>query len=285
MQPDRPHVLLLATPPQNGTPHNDNHLRLETAFRKWGCTVTVLPHEAVLTAPLNPFDLIWPIGFGPLAGYQTRLRIMSQHPQWAFVNAPAAMSRLHSKDKWLTHAPETHVSEDPDVLIEIAMREGSWVLKPNVGSFGRHVIRVSSSQDIIELVDAHPGKWLLQRYLPEIMEGEYRTLITAGEIIGTYLRKPSNGFHANLNQSADLSAAQLPASHWPIVTRVLKELEAHRIRFAAVDTCGGYLMEVNVANPGGMATLDLLYGGQSADRVVASLLNAILIGPAPESSP
>lgn len=285
MQPDRPSVLLLATPPQKGTPHNDNHLRLETAFKKWGCTVSVLPHEAVLTSRLNAFDVIWPVGFGPLDGYQTRLGIMSQHPQRAFVNAPEAVSRLHSKDEWLGHAPETHVAQDPDVLIGVAMGEGSWVLKPNVGSFGRHVVRVSSSQDIIELMQAYPGKWLLQRYVPEIVEGEYRTLIAADKIIGTYLRKPSNGFHANLHQSANISGGRLPASHQPVVDSVMQALKTHHIRFAAIDTCGGYLMEVNVANPGGMATLDQLYGGQSADRVVQSVLNAILIDPEPESSP
>ena len=65
----------------------------------------------------------------------------------------------------------------------------------------------------------------------------------------------------------------------------MQALKTHHIRFAAIDTCGGYLMEVNVANPGGMATQDQLFGGQSADRVVQSVLNAILIDPEPESSP
>ena len=281
MNPNCPKVLLLVTPPRVGAPKNDNPLRLETAFRTAGCRVTVAPHEAVLSLPLSPFDLIWPVGFGPLAGYPARLKAMAQHARSLFVSAPEAVGQLHSKDKWLRYAPETHVADDPRILIEFADRGGQWVLKPNVGSYGRHVVRVSASRDIAKLMNAHPGTWLLQRYVPEIVQGEYRTLTAGGAIIGTYLRKPADGFHANLSQRSEAAAATLPNDHASILARTVDTLNPHSIRFAAVDTCGGHLMEVNVANPGGMATLDQLYGGNSAERVVDSILNADPTDPWP----
>ena len=41
-----------------------------------------------------------------------------------------------------------------------------------------------------------------------------------------------------------------------------------KIGFAAVDTCSGFAIEVNVVNPGGLSTLDELYQTDSATRVV-----------------
>ena len=45
-----------------------------------------------------------------------------------------------------------------------------------------------------------------------------------------------------------------------LVTATARDLSQSGIGFAAIDTCAGYILEVNVANPGGLGTLSEVYG-------------------------
>ena len=51
----------------------------------------------------------------------------------------------------------------------------------------------------------------------------------------------------------------------------VRDLQSEGIRFAAVDLVGTKLIEVNIANPGGLATLDALYGGDRAVQVASAV--------------
>ena len=55
--------------------------------------------------------------------------------------------------------------------------------------------------------------------------------------------------------------------------QVHAELSAAGVGFASIDTVAGYVMEVNVANPGGLATLAEVYGEAEADRTSQRLLD------------
>ena len=61
------------------------------------------------------------------------------------------------------------------------------------------------------------------------------------------------------------------------MSRVHHELISHRVGFAAIDTVGGYLMEVNLANPGGLQTLEDLYGTtqtQARNKTIVKAMEA-----------
>ncbi|NKC01110.1 MAG: hypothetical protein GKR90_21805 [Pseudomonadales bacterium] len=276
-------VLLLVSPPAQGTFHNDNHERLSLALEKRGLLVHHQPHNKLClnngiphigTYPLDAFELIWPVGFGPQQGYLDRLAILSLVEDSRFVSPPRTVFSLHNKSHWLEFAPETHMSNNSALLADIVAQGGHWVLKPATGSFGREVERVASAEEIyLRMADSASAYWLLQRYIGAIKDGEYRTIIAGNNIIGTYLRKPRDGFHANLSQEATAYATELPESHEGVVAATHQALQDARIGFAAIDTCGGYVLEVNVANPGGLSTLDGLYGGRSADLVVDSIVS------------
>ena len=100
---------------------------------------------------------------------------------------------------------------------------------------------------------------MLQRFLPEIALGETRTLIAAGRIIGSYLRVPTDQLHANLAQQGEAQITVLGNAQSTLVERIAADLLTQNIGFAAVDTVGDTLMEVNIANPGGLGTLNRLY--------------------------
>ena len=264
--------------------HNDNHERLASAFRAAAWEVTEVGHESIevranrLTiAKREPdaFDLVWLVGFGPAASYFDRMQLLMAVPESRFVNTPSAMTWLHGKHRWLDRMAETHTSASAATLLQVLDSGGDWVLKPTAGSYGRDV-RVfragAATLSAIEAVQASNGGGYLiaQRYLEDIGQGEKRTLIAAGNLIGTYLRRPREGL-ANLSAGARAEPAALSADERAWIGPLARELSELGIRFGAIDSVGEHLMEVNVANPGGLSTLAALTGTDPTPAVVAAI--------------
>ena len=263
-------VLLLASPPSAGAA-NDNHRVLTEAFTELGCEVTNAPHAALARindaicvqlptpTPLADFDLVWLIGFGPMESYARRRTLLRAAPLANFVTPPEAMHAYHSKTAWLPWAPLTICSAESEELIAAAVQHGGdWVLKPEAGSYGRDVLRITAGDHdrIAGHLAGRPGSvWLLQRFLPEIEAGEVRTLVAGGAVVGSYRRLPADRFKANLAQGASPEALRPQATPPAAVAPAIDLVLARGIGFAAVDTVGDYVLEVNVANPGGLSTL------------------------------
>ncbi|MEM1432652.1 MAG: hypothetical protein AAGG11_01205 [Pseudomonadota bacterium] len=289
----------------NGEIRNDNHQRLPLAFRRAGWAVTVCPSDSLAldadglscaAGPLEQFERIWHLGFGTAATFFDRMQMLFNLPAERFVTSPVALLTLHGKFRWLEYMPETHVSNDPRHLLARTGQGGEWVLKPPAGSFGRevrHLVgqRLGSEQD--EAKQAHNqallaaatdgGRYaVLQRYLPEVTAGETRVLTAAGQLIGQYLRVPvASGADdrpplANRAAGATTQVVSLNREQAFIASRVANDLLALGVGFAAIDLVGENLLEVNIANPGGLERLTELKGGGRADgdpaqRVVAAL--------------
>lgn len=265
---------------------NDNHLRLPAGFRAAGWRVTELPHDCVNVHNGIPrlgrwdpdrFDLIWPLGFGRQASFFDRMQLLRLLNQSRFVNTPDALVYLHGKYRWLELMPETHASNDVQALAAVIARGGDWVLKPPAGSYGREVQLIREGDDPIPPLTALAGGeqalyCIVQRYLPEITQGETRTLIAGAEIVGSYLRIPVDGLLANLSSDGKPAPTELDTTSLQLIRTVADDLQKLGAAFAAVDTAGGYLMEVNIANPGGLATLESVYGKDPTAAALAAII-------------
>ena len=147
------------------------------------------------THSVEEFDLIWPIGFGEKDNFLDRLQLLSLCPEEKMVNSPRSWLTAHGKAKWLKFSPVSFISSDPKALISFMQEHGGrWVLKPNAGSFGRNIHFFDTSETGIRTIQricsAEKEFFILQRYLPEILEGETRCLYANGSIIGSYLKLP-----------------------------------------------------------------------------------------------
>lgn len=266
---------------------NDNHLRLPEAFAAAGWKVVCADHESLAIvanelqlAGRDPadFDLIWLLGFGRQVSFFDRMQMLATLPGDNFVVSTDALVYLHGKHRWQAQMPETYTSSDRGLLETQLQRGGQWILKPTAGSYGRDVVKIVSASQGREalqtLMARYPGSYLiLQRYVAQIMEGEKRTLVAGGQIIGSYLRIPSQDFRANVALEADVRRSVLTAEEHTLVSGIAAELAELGAGFAAVDTVYPYLMEVNVANPGGLATLKNL-GDEHAARDTAAAVCA-----------
>ncbi len=270
---------------------NDNHQRLPDAFRDAGWRVRVADHDdiesragvlSIATSDGNPvplagFDLIWPLGFGRLVTWFDRMQMLSNLPERQFVVSPSALVWLHGKHHWHALMPETHTSANARQLHEVLTSGGDWVLKPPAGSYGRDVRIIREAAVTLDDVERYlrecdDGYLLAQRYLPEIAEGEQRTLVAGGEIIATYTRLPGAGSTSNLANGGRPVAGSLSREQHSLVADLAAELAELGAGYAAIDLVGGQLMEVNVANPGGLGTLVEIGAGDFAAAAVQAIL-------------
>jgi len=261
---------------------NDNHRRLPAGFRAAGWDVTILPHDAVRlnrgvvqlgSHDPKRFQLIWVLGFGRWVTFLDRMQLLRLLDQNRFVTAIDALIHLHGKTSWSAHLPETYVANDLAFLQSILDAGGDWVIKPTAGSFGRDVVRIKGDDAgraaLHQFVGPEPGRYcLLQRYLPAAASGEKRTLVAEGRIIGTYSRRPGADFRANLAAGASAEPAGLSAGEMRLVQTLARDLAASGVGFAAIDTVFPHLMEVNIVNPGGLATMASLYGEDFTPAVI-----------------
>jgi glutathione synthase/RimK-type ligase-like ATP-grasp enzyme len=279
-----PDLLLLVGDPAKA--RNDNHRRFERGFREAGWCVTVADHDALevrrsrlVVGDRDPasFDLIWPLGFGRYATFFDRMQMLSQLQGTRFVTAPDVMVSLHGKHRWLDAMPETHTSTNAKYLHEVVSSGGDWVIKPTAGSYGRQVRLFRAGEATIEDVarlcrELDGGYLMAQRLIPEIAAGEKRTLVAGGTILGTYLRRPGQGITSNLAAGGSSAPACLTEAEVDLVEPIARELAVLGAGYAAVDTVFPYLMEVNVANPGGLETIEGLGGGDLTTLAVQSIV-------------
>ncbi|MEM9620657.1 MAG: hypothetical protein AAF993_03350 [Pseudomonadota bacterium] len=263
-------------------PHNNNHQRLPEVFQNAGWQVTCLGHNELSQhcseiraggKPIDHFDLIWPIGFGPRAQFLDRIQILQQLPPEQLITAPVAMLILHGKAAWQAFAPPTYLSNQADELADIvAAKAGRWVLKPHAGSLARQVHQISEAVDIRQIMrQAEPQYWLLQRYNEAIIDGEIRTLVCGREVLGSYRRLPNAEGIANLAEGGQAVPTTLTGDETRLVAQVHEKLIINQVGFAAIDIAGQYLMEANIANPGGLHTLETLYGQDLGARLVSAV--------------
>jgi len=224
---------------------------------------------------LNAVDLVWPLGLGDHGDFIDRMQLLA-HSGARLINSPEAYLLMHGKLMWADLLPQTHASNRIDDLTGIlAVSAGEWILKPAAGSFGREVHRLRPNDvDLLrKTMLANAGEWfVLQQYVPAISAGEHRSLLIGDQIIGSYRRVPRDGLRANLATGGHALPGAPAGREVDVVEEVKRRLLVRGVGFAAIDTSDSYLVEVNVANPGGLGTLDEVYSRDFGAEVVSSII-------------
>jgi glutathione synthase len=116
---------------------------------------------------------------------------------------------------------------------------------------------------IIETITQGNRKFMMvQKYIPEISQGDKRILVVDGEPVPYALaRLPGAGdFRGNLAKGGSGKGVALTErDHW-ICQQVSSELKSRGILFAGLDVIGDYLTEINVTSPTCIRELDDQYG-------------------------
>lgn len=291
-------VALLLTSKARPQP-DETAARVQGAFNRHGwrvetACIDTLALEAGTTCVETPrgrlrladADLLWVLGFGRAATFLDKMQLLAALPaRVPFVNTVNALLTLHAKYPIADAGsafpqPETHAANDAGTLADIARRAGGrWVLKPPAGSFGRGVTVAEAGSDrLLEAARAltEGDRYaLLQRWCPEVEQEETRVLIAGGTVVGCYARERAAGAAAaNLSEGGRPVAAKKDPARDALASRAAALLAGRGVHFAGLDVAGPWILEANVINPGGIATLEALGDAGVAERVVDRLLTA-----------
>jgi glutathione synthase len=217
--------------------------------------------DVVLMRQDPPFDL----------GYITATHLLEriQH-ETLVVNDPAAVRNAPEKIWVLDFArfmPPTVITRSLGVTRKFLAEHGEIVIKPLHGFAGGSVFRVGPDgrnlASLIELFNsAYREPHVVQKFLPEIAEGDKRIVLVDGDVAGAINRLPGEGeIRSNLAVGGKAAKTELTPGEEEICAVLGPELRKRGLLFVGLDVIGGqWLTEINVTSPTGIVAIDQFNG-------------------------
>ena len=154
--------------------------------------------------------------------------------------------------------PPSLITSDRDEIRAFRAEHGDIVIKPLFGNGGAGVFHVDPADDnlnaLLEMfTQLYREPIVVQRYLPEVRQGDKRIILIDGRAAGAVRRVPGAGeARANLHVGARAEQASLSAREHEICAAIGPELRARGLVFVGIDVIGDYLTEINVTSPTGI---------------------------------
>jgi len=175
------------------------------------------------------------------------------------LNDPTAI-RNHSEKLSITEFPElippTIVTRELSVVEKFHQTHRDIVIKPLDGMGGMGVFRVGADglnlASIVETLGENGSRTLMvQRFLPEIAQGDKRVLLIGGEVVPFSLARipQGNEIRGNLAVGGKGVAMPLTDTEKRIAERLAPILNQRGLFLVGLDLIGGYLTEINVTSP------------------------------------
>ena len=220
--------------------------------------------DVVLMRQNPPFDL----------GYITATHLLEWIVEETLVvNDPASVRNAPEKVWVLDFArfmPPTAVTRSLGLARKFLAEHGEIVVKPLHGFAGSSVFRVGSDgrnlAALIELFNTtYREPHVLQKFVPEIAEGDKRIVLVDGEIAGAINRVPGKGeIRSNLAVGGTAAKTELTAEEEEICAVLGPELKQRGLIFVGIDVIGGrWLTEINVTSPTGIVAIDQFNGSDT----------------------
>jgi glutathione synthase len=173
------------------------------------------------------------------------------------------------------------VTRDSERIHAFVDRHRDTILKPLDGMGGASVFRLRDDDPnrnvIVETVGLHGQRTVMaQRYLPEIVDGDKRVLLIAGEPVPFVLaRIPRPGeTRGNLAAGGRGEARPLSAREREIALAIGPQLWAQGLLLVGLDVIGACLTEVNVTSPTCFVEITAQTGFDVAAMFADALLRA-----------
>jgi glutathione synthase len=218
--------------------------------------------------------------------YTTLLLELVEKQGVLVVNKPSGLRDVNEKlfINWFTTCcPPTLVSANANVIQDFIQTHQQAILKPLHGMGGTSIFKINfgdpNTHVVIETLTEY-GKRLccVQRFIPEITQGDKRILMINGEPIPYALaRIPKSGdFRGNLAAGAGNEGRELTTRDREICSIVGPILREKGLLFVGIDVIGDYLTEINVTSPTCIRELDKWYDLNIADQLLTAIEGKLL---------
>src|SRR4051812_4119042 len=223
--------------------------------------------DVVLLRQDPPFDL----------AYITSTHLLERiHPRTLVVNDPASVRNAPEKIFVMGFSdlmPPTLISRDMAEINAFRAEHGAVVMKPLHGHGGAAVFRVlpqdmnfGSLYDMFSVT--FKEQWVIQRFLPEVKQGDKRIILVDGEFAGAVNRVPAaDDLRSNMVRGGAAQATDLSPREREICARLGPALRERGLLFVGIDVIDGNLTEINVTSPTGIRAIARLGGPDVAAKI------------------
>jgi glutathione synthase len=221
-------------------------------------TLPLADLDAILMRKDPPFDMEYI--------YSTYLLEQAKAAGVLIVNNPQSLRDANEKlyTAWFPQCcPPTLVARKKHLIREFRQQHQDIILKPLDGMGGASIFRVKQDDPnfsvIIETLTDHGRKSVMvQKFIPEIVDGDKRILMINGEPVPYALaRIPAEGeTRGNLAAGGRAEGRPLTDRDRWICQQVGPTLREKGLLFVGLDVIGNYLTEINVTSPTCIRELD-----------------------------
>ena len=212
--------------------------------------------DVVLMRQDPPFDM----------AYITATHLLERiHPQTLVVNDPVSVRNAPEKlfvTQFPSLMPPTLITSDRREIDAFRAEHHDIIVKPLFGNGGAGVFRIRDGDEnlgsLLEMFASISNEPLMiQRYVPEVRQGDKRIILIDGEPAGAVLRVPAQGeARANLHVGGTAVKTGITAREREICTAIGPALKAQGLIFVGIDVIGDYITEINVTSPTGLQEIN-----------------------------
>jgi len=216
--------------------------------------------DVVLLRQDPPFDL----------AYITSTHLLELLPPAVLVvNDPASVRNAPEKLFVMNYPqlmPPTLITRDKEAIESFREEHGEVVMKPLHGHGGAAVFKISrkdpnfgSLYDLFAVTFREP--WVVQRFLPQVSEGDKRIILIDGVAAGAVNRVPAeNDIRSNMVRGGAAAATEFTEREREICATIGPELKRRGLVIVGIDVIDGNLTEINVTSPTGIRAIKRLGG-------------------------
>ncbi|MBV8979049.1 MAG: glutathione synthase [Alphaproteobacteria bacterium] len=220
--------------------------------------------DVILMRQDPPFDM----------AYITATHILERlHPKTLVVNDPAQVRNAPEKlfvTEFKDLMPPTLITSDGGEIASFRAAHKDIILKPLYGNGGAGVFRVKPDDEnlgaLLEMFTAfYREPVIVQRYVPEVRQGDKRIILVDGAFAGAINRVPATGeARSNMHVGGRPEATTLTAREEAICAALGPALKERGLIFTGIDVIGDYLTEINVTSPTGIQEVKRFGGADIA---------------------
>ena len=247
--------------------------------REYGNHVTLGTEEEIDLADMDvvwlrqdpPFDMFY-ITTTHLLDRVRDTTLVVNDPFWVR-NYPEKLLVLDFPD--LT--PPTTVARDLPTIRAFKEKHGDIILKPLYGNGGAGVFRLKHDDtNLSSLYELFTGfsrePLIVQKFLPDVSNGDKRVILVDGEAVGAINRVPAKGeTRSNMHVGGRPEKIEMSARDREICAAIGPLLREKGQVFVGIDVIGDYLTEINVTSPTGIQELERFDGINVAAKIWAAI--------------
>ena len=152
--------------------------------------------------------------------------------------------------------PETLITANIQKIIEFQVDQEIVIVKPLDGMGGTSIFKMEDMEDenldiLLEMTNNEQTQIVVQEFLPEIFDGDFRILIIHGKPFNKTLARIPQGdsFKGNLAAGGKGVVKDITDTQKKIAEVIGKFLMTKGINFAGMDMIGDKLTEINITSP------------------------------------